>query len=63
MDFAWNHLNPQWHLQTDYSHMGAVMSMAVHLAPLLTLFSSSIWAHLARVLIYANTQASADLFT
>lgn len=33
------------------------MSMAVHLAPLLTLCSSSIWAHLARVLIYANTQA------
>lgn len=37
--------------------MGAVMSVAVHLAPLLTLFSLGIWAHLARVLIYANTQA------
>lgn len=54
---VWNHLNSQRHLEADYSHMGAVMSMTVHLAPLLTLFSSTIWAHLARVLIYANTQA------
>lgn len=36
--------------------MGAVMSVAVHLAPLLSLFSLRIWAHLAGVLIYANTQ-------
>ncbi len=57
LDLVCNHLNSQRHLETDYSHMGAVMSTTVHLAPLLTLFSSSIWAHLARVLIYANTQA------
>lgn len=52
-----NHFNSHWYLETDYGHMGAVMSKAVHLAPFFTLLSSSIWAHLARVLIYANTQA------
>lgn len=57
LDFIWDHLNSRQLLETDYSHMGTVLSVAVHLAPLLTLFSSSIWAHLARVLIYANTQA------
>lgn len=44
-------------LRTDYSRMGAGISMVVHLAPLFNLPSSSIWAHLARILIYANTQA------
>lgn len=52
-----NHFKSQRYLETDYSHMGPGMSMAVHLAPLFTLLSSSILAHLARVLIYANTQA------
>lgn len=52
-----NHFNSLRDLKADYSHMGAVMSMAVHLRPLFTLLSPSILAHLARVLIYANTQA------
>lgn len=57
LDLVENHFNSQLYSETDNGHMGAVMSMVVHLAPFFTLLSSSIWAHLARVLIYANTQA------
>lgn len=52
-----NHFISHQYLEIDYGQMGAVMSMALHEAPLFTHFSSSTWAHLARVLIYANTQA------
>lgn len=51
LDLVWNHLNCQWH--RDYS-LGGCDVCGSPFRSLLTLFTSNIWAHLARVLIYAN---------